>query len=41
MINRSRGDWAYTVFDVTKKPSDTLIAALNAIDGVVRVRVIE
>ena len=41
MINRSRGDWAYTVFDVTKKPSDSLIAALNAIDGIVKVRVIE
>ncbi|MBQ2228292.1 MAG: 3-phosphoglycerate dehydrogenase, partial [Firmicutes bacterium] len=41
MNNRGKGDWAYTVFDVNKKPSDSLIAALNAIDGVVKVRVIE
>ena len=41
MNNRGKGDWAYTVFDVNKKPSDSLVAALNAIDGVVKVRVIE
>ena len=41
MNNRGKGDWAYTVFDVNKKPSDSLIAALNAIEGVVKVRVIE
>ena len=41
MNNRGKGDWAYTVFDVNKKPSDSLIAALNAIEGIVRVRVIE
>ena len=40
MNNRGRGDWAYTVFDVNKEPSESLIAALNAIEGVVRVRVI-
>ena len=41
MNNRGKGDWAYTVFDVNKKPSDSLVAALNAIEGVVKVRVIE
>ncbi|MBR2098560.1 MAG: phosphoglycerate dehydrogenase [Firmicutes bacterium] len=41
LFNRSRGDWAYTVIDVNKKPTDSLIAAINAIDGVVKVRVIE
>ncbi len=41
LFNRSRGDWAYTVIDVSKKPSDALIEAISAIEGIVKVRVLE
>ncbi len=41
MLNRSRGDWAYTLIDVAERPSDACVAALNDIEGVVRVRVID
>ncbi len=40
MLNRSRGDWAYTLIDVEAEPSADCVNALSAIDGVVRVRVI-
>ncbi|MBR2635454.1 MAG: phosphoglycerate dehydrogenase [Oscillospiraceae bacterium] len=40
MLNRSRGDWAYTLIDVEAEPSADCVKALSAIDGVVRVRVI-
>ncbi len=40
MINKSRGDVAYTVIDIDKEPSDDLIAELKAIDGVLSVRAI-
>ena len=40
MLNRSRGDWAYTLIDVEAEPSVDCVKALSAIDGVVRVRVI-
>ncbi len=41
MLNRSRGPWAYTVIDVLSRPSGELLSKLRAIQGVVRVRVIE
>ena len=40
MTNKSKGDNAYTVVDVAAAPSETAIAAINAVEGVVRVRVI-
>ena len=40
MLNRSKGDYAYTVIDIKDKISDEAIAAIQAIDGVIRVRVI-
>ena len=40
MMNKSKGDNAYTVVDVTGTVSDDLCAKLAAIDGVARVRVI-
>lgn len=40
LINKSRGDWAYTIFDLDKAPSEEGIEQLENIDGVVRVRVI-
>ena len=40
MLNRSKGNWACTIIDVDRHPSEETLAAINAIDGVVRVRVI-
>ncbi|MBR2353141.1 MAG: phosphoglycerate dehydrogenase [Clostridia bacterium] len=40
MINKSKGDNAYTVVDVTGAVSDDLVAKLTAVDGIVKVRVI-
>ncbi|MBQ8610954.1 MAG: phosphoglycerate dehydrogenase [Oscillospiraceae bacterium] len=38
MLNKSRGDWACTLIDTGTEPSPACIAALEDIDGVVRVR---
>ena len=40
MINKSRGDWAYTMLDVGNTVNGDVSGALAAIDGVVKVRVI-
>ena len=40
MMNKSKGDNAYTLVDVTGSVSDDLIEKITAIDGVFRVRVI-
>ena len=40
MTNKSKGDNAYTMVDITGGISDETIAKISAIDGVVRVRVI-
>ena len=40
MTNKSKGDNAYTVVDVATAPSEAAVAAINAVEGVVRVRVI-
>lgn len=40
MLNRSKGEYAYTMLDLDHKPSEAIVAALNQIDGVLRVRVI-
>lgn len=39
LINKSRGEVAYTLLDVDKALSETLISQLTAIDGVLKVRV--
>lgn len=41
MINKSRGDYAYTIFDVSSKVTEEVVKELKAIDGVIRVRVIK
>ncbi len=41
MISKARGDYAYSVLDVEIAPTDEDVAALSAIDGVVKVRVIK
>lgn len=41
MINKSRGDYAYTIFDVSSKVTEEVVNELKTIDGVIRVRVIK
>jgi D-3-phosphoglycerate dehydrogenase / 2-oxoglutarate reductase len=38
MVNKSKGDMAFTLVDVDSAPSDSVIAQLGAIEGVLRVR---
>ena len=38
MLNKSRGDLAYTLIDINAAPSDALVDKLKAIDGVLAVR---
>lgn len=40
MLNSSRGEWAYTLFDLATEPDAACIERLCAIQGVVRVRVL-
>ena len=40
MLNKSRGAWAYTLIDLASKPHKEALDRLNAIDGIVRVRLI-
>lgn len=40
MVNKSRGDYAYTVFDIDKQSNDTMKDSLSLIDGVLKVRTI-
>ena len=37
MTNKSKGDYAYTLLDITGESSPDVIAAIEAIDGVIRV----
>lgn len=41
MTNASRGDYAYTMFDLSKEPSADAVEKLGNIEGVIRVRVIK
>lgn len=41
LINRSRGEYAYTMLDLDGIPSAAAVESLNNIDGVIRVRVIK
>ena len=38
MLNKSKGNVAYTIIDIDKQPSDDLIAEIKNIDGVLKVR---
>ncbi len=40
MTNSSRGDYAYSMFDLSKEPSADALEKLSSIEGVLRVRVI-
>ena len=39
--NKSKGEYAYTMFDVDSPVTDEIVGKLNAIDGVLRVRVVK
>ncbi len=41
MLNRSKGEYAYTMFDLDQPASELLISDLKALDSVLRVRVIK
>lgn len=41
MTNKNKGEWAYTMIDVDNETADSVKAALKAIDGVTRVRVLK
>ena len=41
MVNASKKDYAYTIMDVAGDVTDDVAAAIKAIDGVIRVRVIK
>ncbi len=41
MISKSKGDWAYSMLDVSTEITEDIVAALSAVEGVVKVRVIK
>lgn len=41
MSNQSRKDYAYTILDVSAKISDVIVSQIEALDGIIRVRVID
>lgn len=40
MLNKSRGDYAYTMLDVSGIDDDEILAKIEAVDGIIRVRII-
>ncbi len=41
MVSKSKGDYAYTILDISAKATDEMAAQIAAIDGVVRVRIVK
>ena len=41
MVNKSRGDYAYTLFDICSKATDDIVKELQQINGVIKVRIIK
>lgn len=41
MMNSSRGEWAYTLFDFSTEPDEAIIKKLEGIEGIIRVRLIK
>ena len=41
MVNKSRGDYAYTIFDICNPSTEKLVNELQAIDGVIKVRIVK
>lgn len=40
LVNKSRNDIAYNIIDVEQQPSEDIVAAIAAVDGVIRLRVL-
>ncbi len=40
MLNQSRGEYAYTILDVSESVSDDIVGKLSSVDGIIRVRII-
>lgn len=40
MGNRSKGNYAYTIVDIAEQPTENILAALRAVDGMISVRTI-
>ncbi len=41
MVNKSRGDYAYTIFDICSVATDEIVKDLEEINGVIKVRIIK
>lgn len=41
MINKSKGDYAYSIFDIEESVTQEMVERLSAIDGVLKVRIIK
>lgn len=41
MVDKSRGDFAYAIMDLDHETSEALVEKLNAVDGVIKVRVVK
>lgn len=41
MINKSKGDYAYSIFDIDSKSTEELVKKFSEIDGVLKVRIIK
>ena len=41
MMNKSKGEYAYTMLDIEEKADDSIIEKLNSVEGVIRVRVVK
>lgn len=41
MLSKSKGDYAYTILDIEGKADESVINAIKAIDGVLRVRIVK
>ena len=41
MVNKNKGEWAYTIIDTASDVPSEIVEKLKSIDGVLRVRVIE
>ncbi len=41
MVNKSRGDYAYTLFDIVAPSNETMVKELEEIDGVLKVRIVK
>ncbi len=41
LTNKSRGDWAYTILDISAPANDLALAHIRAVPGIIRVRTID